>query len=446
MSEKKLLENFKQDILGILDESVTKIVMSDSYIPIESDISDSNKTFIGELSILFVDMKGSTDITEDIKTRKAVLLYRSFVKLLVKSIREYQGETRQFTGDGVLAVFQGNDAGLNSCDRAVLAARQIITLIDFCFNPLLKEKLDITITISIGINTGEVLATKVGHRGYENNENKENEVGVIWIGDATNYSSKYCNAADSGEIFIDEKTYIQLNDKDKWQKTTKYKGVREYKGFVAKNYYLEDFVDGTPVICESSVDNRNSVSHTINNIVDDLTSKVAAYEKEVTRLEKRSEELDTKEKHLEKKENSIDRKINLRKFNLLSTYIKGFWCKEDKIRLLEKDDWLKLIDELYEVGLECDYGEDAVNEKMSLHLAEIYYVIGEWDKAYELLCVMAQTCSWFSISLMQDILPKTYLRNDLKTALEERCDSIKYDSDKKDWIEALSIIDTIKKD
>lgn len=60
----KELELVGKAIGNILDEPVETIRLSDT-IPIINDVKDSNEVFMGKLSILFVDMRRSVDLADE---------------------------------------------------------------------------------------------------------------------------------------------------------------------------------------------------------------------------------------------------------------------------------------------------------------------------------------------------------------------------------------------
>ena len=57
--QKELVETVNDSIDSILNIPVEKISF-DSIIPLDEDITDSNKVYKGEVSILFADMRNST--------------------------------------------------------------------------------------------------------------------------------------------------------------------------------------------------------------------------------------------------------------------------------------------------------------------------------------------------------------------------------------------------
>ena len=87
-------------------------------------------------------MRKSTDLTDELKAKKMVKVYRAFIRMIIQAICYSGGNTRQFAGDGIMGVFQDSiedEKTLLSSQKAVIAARYIQTLID-CLNPALKKQ------------------------------------------------------------------------------------------------------------------------------------------------------------------------------------------------------------------------------------------------------------------------------------------------------------------
>lgn len=92
-------------IESILTQTIESIKLTDAIPPI-SDIPDSNKVFKGKLSVLFVDMRKSADLTDELKSKKMVKVYRAFIRSIIQAIRYTGGYNRQFAGDGIMGIFQ----------------------------------------------------------------------------------------------------------------------------------------------------------------------------------------------------------------------------------------------------------------------------------------------------------------------------------------------------
>lgn len=74
-------ETANNAVNNILGQSVEEIEITDILPPL-NDITDSNKVFKGKLSVLFVDMRKSTDLTDELKSKKMVkVIARLFVSL-----------------------------------------------------------------------------------------------------------------------------------------------------------------------------------------------------------------------------------------------------------------------------------------------------------------------------------------------------------------------------
>ena len=73
---------------------------------------------------------------------------------------------------------------------------------------ILNPELEASITCGGGIDSGEILVTKVG-KGRDKNNND-----LVWIGKADNYASHLSNEAN-GTIIISTNSYNALSDEGK---------------------------------------------------------------------------------------------------------------------------------------------------------------------------------------------------------------------------------------
>lgn len=348
-----------------LSTKVEEIELSDK-IPTLDDTQDNNKVFRGKLSVLFVDMRKSTDLTDDLKSKKMVKIYRSFIRMIIQAIRYSGGETRQFAGDGIMGVFQDDvesDDKIKSSEKAIKAARYIITMMDYCLNPLLSKNMDgLSIACGVGICTGTVLVTKVGMRGKEQDNTSENEMGLVWTGKTTNYASRYCSLANSCEIFIDNKTFAESNDKSVWNECSRVKGNKAFKGFVAYEYYLDidEAISQEPVknitmdtgvsfvqeifadTKEQSlllIDEISKKSMELSKRLEDVKKREAKCQQKEHNLSSKETQLKTKESNLLAKQNTLDeQEIELYKdeYDLHRKLFSDTYCKNDLIKVIGK--------------------------------------------------------------------------------------------------------------
>ena len=453
-------ESATNAVNNILGQSVEEIEITDTLPPL-NEITDSNKVFKGKLSVLFVDMRKSTDLTDELKSKKMVKVYRSFIRVAIQAIRYSGGYTRQFAGDGIMGVFQDSNEDeqvITSSNKAVKAARYIHTLIDYCLNPALKKSMDICIGCGVGICTGTIMITKVGMRGKESDQTTENETGAVWVGSTTNYASRYCSLAHSCEIFIDESTYSELDDSEKWVQISRTKGNKIFNGHIAKEYYLTlpEEIEAQAV----KVDEKNQSEPTFIqeiftetqekalSLVDEISKKSAELAVALEEVKKRESQIIARDNDsrkesirlqqwqnkLNSKQADVDHKEQQNKeaaYSLHSSIFSKTFCKDSLIKLYGKDYWLELVQKMYELGEEIGKSKLQVEIDLDCYLVRIYMCFSMYEEAYEIFCVQAEHSSWLHSDTLEDVVKQSGHWAKLKGILEKRV------YEKKDYRECL---------
>ena len=444
-------ETASNAVNNILGQPVEEIEITDILPPL-NDIADSNKVFKGKLSVLFVDMRKSTDLTDELKSKKMVKVYRSFIRIVIQAIRYSGGYTRQFAGDGIMGIFQDSnvdDQIISSSYKATKAARYIHTLIDYCLNPALKKSMDICIGCGIGICTGTIMITKVGMRGKESDETAENETGIVWVGSTTNYANRYCGLAHPCEIFIDENTYSEIEDSEAWTKTSRIKGSKVFEGYTVSDYYLSLPKEITAEAVKAKADKENySETSFIQEIfaetqekalllVDEISKKSAELSVALEKIKQRENQViardnDSRKENirlqqwqsrLNAKQADIDRKEQENKEQAYSLYESIFsktYCKNGLIKEYGKDYWLGLIQKMYELGEKIGKSKLQVEIDLDCYLIGIYRCFAMYEEAYEILCVQAQNSTWLSAYVLEDVVKQSKHWIKLKGILEKR--------------------------
>ncbi len=170
----------------------------------DNQIPKGSKAYNLKCSVLFVDIRNSTDMTKINGRKNMVKIYKMFAKLVIKAVEANGGRVDQIMGDGMLCTFV--DAEMTSGMQAINAAMDINTYLNEVYNPIVEKSW--TISCGIGIRTGHVYITRIGTRG-ENRTSK-----VAYPSSITNYACKLCGVAEGGEILFDEITYSQIKNND----------------------------------------------------------------------------------------------------------------------------------------------------------------------------------------------------------------------------------------
>jgi len=75
------------------------------FTPEEADASSALEGERKTVTALFADIKGSTELEQDLDPEEARAIVDPALKLMVDAVRRYDGYIVQSTGDGVLALF-----------------------------------------------------------------------------------------------------------------------------------------------------------------------------------------------------------------------------------------------------------------------------------------------------------------------------------------------------
>lgn len=403
-------------IKKITEQTVNEIEINSELPPTIEQLEDNNKSYSIKAAILFIDIRKSTYLTENSQAKSMVKIYRSFMRMAVDCVRKNGGVTRQFLGDRIMGVFidstdeKGNIVD-SASDKAINAARSLLTVIDYSLNKYLKSNVNgKIIECGIGIDYGKVLVTQVGMYGLENDDNRENEVDCVWVGNTTNYASKYSDIASGGEIFISDNVFNQLSEeyKDNFIRSAKYKGSKLFQGYITKDYYLDFSEDlGTPV----KIDEDTTVqSDTFTGLADGvreierLQNHLIKRERELAILEdglkKENDEFHTKYlKEVNKKNQAIHAKEKLegqlkeqiqKTYTFLKEIVNGSFChKYEYIKNIGLDRWKKIDEFYHEFGKMLGYDADTINDS-AYEFIDIYAYYKKYRESYEYMVSMAK--------------------------------------------------------
>jgi class 3 adenylate cyclase len=133
-----------------------------------------------EVTILFQDIRGFTSMSEKMDPAELLRVLNQFFTEIVAAVESEGGVVKQFTGDGVMALFGAPVAHADDPQRAVRAALGMVHRLRG-LNVRLDQQGIPLLRIGVGIHTGEVVAGRIG-------PDKRVEYGVV--GDPVNLASR----------------------------------------------------------------------------------------------------------------------------------------------------------------------------------------------------------------------------------------------------------------
>ncbi len=159
-------------------------------------------------TIIIADVKGSTDLMEQVGTERWVKLMNRVLQILETEVYRYGGKVDQFRGDGLVAFFGTPTAHEDDPERAVLAALAMQAALQ-PFAADLEKREGINLALRIGVNTGEVIVTSVGNDRQYREETA--------MGEAIALAARMEAAAEAGTVLVSDFTYRLTAAKFEWQ-------------------------------------------------------------------------------------------------------------------------------------------------------------------------------------------------------------------------------------
>ena len=145
------------------------------------------------VTVLFADLSGYTAVAARLDPESVKRQLERILGRLGEEVLAYGGYVDKFIGDNVMAIFGAPVAHGDDAERAVRAGLAMQAAMDELNEPLAAQH-GVTFELCVGINTGEVLAGRVGES-------------YTVIGDTVNVASRLQAAARPGSVTVGEATY-----------------------------------------------------------------------------------------------------------------------------------------------------------------------------------------------------------------------------------------------
>jgi len=153
-----------------------------------------------EITVLFVDARHFTSISENIRSEAVVNTLNSYLNIIIETVLKYGGMISNFGGDSIMAIW---NTPIKSGEHALLATRAAVD-VQLAIGNLQDEKETLLVMeFGIGVNTGEAVAGNMGSRDH---------LAYSVIGDAVNVASRLASTTPGGSVWIGADTYAKVKD------------------------------------------------------------------------------------------------------------------------------------------------------------------------------------------------------------------------------------------
>lgn len=147
-----------------------------------------------EISMLFVDVRGSTDLAERMTATDFAQLMDRFYKVATDVLIRTDALIDKLVGDQVMALYVPLFTGPNHARPAVHAAQELLRATGY------GEKRGPWLRIGVGVHTGNAYVGTV--KGAEDSVDE-----ITALGDSVNVAARLASMAAPGEALISEAAY-----------------------------------------------------------------------------------------------------------------------------------------------------------------------------------------------------------------------------------------------
>ena len=145
-----------------------------------------------EVTILFTDIRGFTNMSEKMKPEDVVGTLNEYFSDMIDIVFKHNGTLDKIIGDELMIVYGAPIAAKDDTARAITTAIEMQERIEE-FNKERKKRKENPILVGMGINRGAVVSGNIGSRDM---------MDYTVIGDTVNLGARLCSAAGPGEILV----------------------------------------------------------------------------------------------------------------------------------------------------------------------------------------------------------------------------------------------------
>jgi adenylate cyclase len=137
---------------------------------------------------IFTDVRGFTAFSEGRSPEEVVDTLNYYLDIQTRIIHEHSGIVDKFLGDGIMAIFTGDNMIIHAIEASIHIQKELASL-----NEERKKRNENVLSVGIGIASGIAVLGSVGSR---------DRMDFTAIGDTINLASRLCDIAKASEIFV----------------------------------------------------------------------------------------------------------------------------------------------------------------------------------------------------------------------------------------------------
>lgn len=197
-----LLDEVLADLTSQLDAQARwgVKIKQQTEVPPEGPVDKGLWFYMQNVTAVFVDLKGSTELSAYRSPKPSAFAYTYFVRAMVVIFERFGSNYIDIHGDGVFGLFSGPQSEFCAVASAITARTQIERDIDGRFEKDTSSEWEMT--AGIGIDRGPLLVRRLGLRGTKQNE--------VWAGKPVNMAAKLSSVACSNQVVVSERVFSRF--------------------------------------------------------------------------------------------------------------------------------------------------------------------------------------------------------------------------------------------
>jgi len=196
------LDEVLADLTSQLDEQARLGVKirPQKDVPGEGPVDKGLWFYMQNVTAVFVDLKGSTELSAYSSPKPSAFAYTYFVRAMVVIFESFGSKYIDIHGDGVFGLFSGPQSEFCAVASAITARTQLEPDIDARSENAPSSHW--AMTAGIGIDRGLLLVRRPGLKGAKQNE--------VWAGKPVNMAAKLSSVACSNQVVVSERVFARF--------------------------------------------------------------------------------------------------------------------------------------------------------------------------------------------------------------------------------------------
>ena len=152
---------------------------------------------IPNVTAVFADLKGSTELNSSVPPEAAAMAYTYFIRAMTVVLERFSAGYIEIQGDGIFGLFSGQRSAFLAAACAITMRTQLERAVAVEFKR--DASVDWNLKAGIGIDQGTLLVRRLGLKGTRQNE--------VWAGKPVNIAAKLSSVAGPNQVVVSDRVY-----------------------------------------------------------------------------------------------------------------------------------------------------------------------------------------------------------------------------------------------